>query len=65
MNPEQYQEYKNKYPNFDQKHVIDVLLKNIEISHIEDQVRTAGEDKDHLYELTCYLAVKRKYKTAI
>ncbi len=51
MNPEQYQEYKNKYPNFDQKHVIDVLLKNIEISHIEDQVRTAGEDKDHLYEL--------------
>ena len=48
MNPEQYQEYKNKYPNFDEEYVHDIPLKFIEISHIEDQVRTAGENKDHI-----------------
>jgi|TARA_R110000851_G_scaffold233948_2_gene386450 hypothetical protein len=51
MNIEQYTTYKEKYPNFDDEYVTEVPLDKIEISHIADQVRTAGEDKMHVREL--------------
>ena len=51
MNQEQYNAYKTKYSNFDQKFVKEIPLSQITISHIEDQVRTAGENKDHINTL--------------
>jgi len=51
MNPEQYQTYKESYPNFDQDFVRDIPLDQIQVSHKTGQVRTNGKDKDHLLEL--------------
>jgi hypothetical protein len=48
MNPEQHTQYQQKYTNFDQRFVHEIFLDQIEISHIEDQVRSAGEDKNHI-----------------
>ena len=51
MNEEQYNHYKNKYENFDERFVFDIPLNMIQVDHIKGQVRTNGRNKDHMREL--------------
>ena len=51
MNPQQHAVYREKYSNFDDVFVHAIPISDVEISHISDQVRTAGEDKNHVGDL--------------
>ena len=65
MNNHQYSTFKDKYPDFDENHVFDIPLSQIELFYDKSQVRTNGVNSGHSAELTAQIEQSQGNNTPI